>query len=137
MNLAFKKKKSNSQKSLNVSSNGHPESFNILSIYHNPFILFGTNPFKNMLQILHLQILKHVNLKVKTLFYKIKSIYVLVLCAVYCVFVGNSMDSSPPGSSVNEILQASTGVGCHALLQGVFLTDPGMNLCILHCRQIL
>ena len=32
-----------------------------------------------------------------------------------------------------------TGVGCHALLQGIFLTQ-GLNLCLLHllhCRQIL
>ena len=32
----------------------------------------------------------------------------------------------------------STGVGCHALLQGIFLTQ-GSNLCfllLLHCRQI-
>ena len=27
-----------------------------------------------------------------------------------------------------------TRVGCHALLQGIFLT---LNLCLLHCRQIL
>ena len=33
----------------------------------------------------------------------------------------------------------NTGVGCHALLQGIFLTqglNPGL-LCLLHCRQIL
>ena len=29
-----------------------------------------------------------------------------------------------------------TGVGCHSLLQGIFLTQ-GLNLCLLHCRQIL
>ena len=29
-----------------------------------------------------------------------------------------------------------TGVGCHALLQGIFLTQ-GLNLGLLHCRQIL
>ena len=28
------------------------------------------------------------------------------------------------------------GVGCHFLLQGIFLTQ-GSNLCVLHCRQIL
>ena len=38
---------------------------------------------------------------------------------------------SPPGSSVHGILQARTGVGCHALLQGIFLTQ-GSNLCFLH-----
>ena len=33
----------------------------------------------------------------------------------------------------------NTGVGCHALLQGIFLTQ-GLNPCLLwllHCRQIL
>ena len=33
----------------------------------------------------------------------------------------------------------NTGVGCHALLKGIFLTQ-GLNpwlLCLLHCRQIL
>ena len=30
----------------------------------------------------------------------------------------------------------NTGVGCHRLLQGIFLTQ-GSNLCFLHCRQIL
>ena len=41
------------------------------------------------------------------------------------------MDCSPPGSSVHEIFQArNTGVGCHFLLQGTFLTQ-GWNLCLL------
>ena len=31
--------------------------------------------------------------------------------------------------------QACLRVGCHALLKGVFLTQ-GLNLCLLHCRQI-
>ena len=30
----------------------------------------------------------------------------------------------------------NTGVGCHSLLQGIFLTQ-GSNLCLLHCRWIL
>ena len=30
----------------------------------------------------------------------------------------------------------NTGVGCHSLLQGIFLTQ-GSNLHLLHCRQIL
>ena len=30
----------------------------------------------------------------------------------------------------------NTGVGCHTLLQGIFLTQ-GLNPCLLHCRQIL
>ena len=45
------------------------------------------------------------------------------------------MDCSPPGSSVPRIFQ-NTGVGCHFLLQGSFLTQ-GSNLGLLHCRRIL
>ena len=45
-------------------------------------------------------------------------------------------DCSLPGSSVHGILQATTGVGCHSLLQGIFLIQ-GLNLGLLHCRQIL
>ena len=44
-------------------------------------------------------------------------------------------------SSVHGILQAfskacNSGVGCHSLLQGIFLTQ-GSNLGLLNCRQIL
>ena len=45
------------------------------------------------------------------------------------------MDCSPPGSSVHGISPGkNTGVGCHALLQGIFPTQ-GSNphlLCVLH-----
>ena len=41
------------------------------------------------------------------------------------------MDCSPPGSSVHGISQARTGVGGHALLQGIFPTQ-GSNLHLLH-----
>ena len=41
------------------------------------------------------------------------------LCPTLC----NPVDCSPPGSSVHGIPQArNTGVGCHFLLQGIFLT---------------
>ena len=47
------------------------------------------------------------------------------------------MDCSPPGSSVHgDSPGKNTGVGCHALLQGIFLTQ-GLNPGLLHCRQIL
>ena len=39
------------------------------------------------------------------------------------------VDCSLPGSSVHGILP--TGVGCHALLQGIFPTQ-GLNLHLLH-----
>ena len=34
------------------------------------------------------------------------------------------------------ILQANTGVGCHALLQGIF-SARGLNPGLLHCRRLL
>ena len=53
-----------------------------------------------------------------------------------CLTVCDPMDCSPPGSSVHEIdsPDKNIGVGCHALLQGIFLTE-GSNpylLCLLH-----
>ena len=35
-----------------------------------------------------------------------------------------------------DSLGKNTGVGCHALFQGIFLTQ-GLNLCLLYCRWIL
>ena len=47
------------------------------------------------------------------------------------------MDCSLPGSSVHGIFPGkSTGVSCHFLLQGIFLTQ-GLNPGLLHCRQTL
>ena len=47
------------------------------------------------------------------------------------------MDCSLPGSSVHgDSSGKNTGVGCHFLFQGVFLTQE-LNPHLLHCRQIL
>ena len=47
------------------------------------------------------------------------------------------MDYSPPGSSVHgDSPSKNTGVGCHALLQGIFSTQ-GLNPGPPHCKQIL
>ena len=47
------------------------------------------------------------------------------------------MDCSPPGTSVQgDSPDKNTGVGCHALLQGIFPTQ-GLNPGLPHCRQIL
>ena len=55
------------------------------------------------------------------------------LCPTLC----NPMDWSPPGSSVHgDSPGKNTGVGCHALLQGIFPTQ-GSNIVLMHCRQIL
>ena len=47
------------------------------------------------------------------------------------------MDGSPPGSFVHrDSPDKNTGVGCHALLQGIFPTQ-GFNPGLPHCKQIL
>ena len=61
------------------------------------------------------------------------------MCSVtqLCLTLWDPVDYSLPGSSVHgDSPGKNTGVGCHALLQGIFPTqglDPGL----LHCRQIL
>ena len=50
----------------------------------------------------------------------------LCLVAQSCLTLCNPMDCSPPGSSVHgDFPGKNTGVGCHALLQGI---DPRMAL---------
>ena len=62
---------------------------------------------------------------------------VCVLCAnslQSCLTLCNPLDCSPPGSSVHvDSPGRNTGVGCHALLQGVFSTQ-GSNSDLPHCR---
>ena len=57
----------------------------------------------------------------------------LQLCLILC----KPMDCSPPGSSVHgDSSGKNTGVGCHALLQGIFPTQR-LNPGLLHFRRIL
>ena len=52
----------------------------------------------------------------------------LQLCPILC----NPIDCSPPGSSVHgDSPGENTGVGCHALLQGIFPTQ-GSKLWVLY-----
>ena len=54
-----------------------------------------------------------------------------------CPTLCNPMDCSSPDSSVHgDSSGKNTGVGCNALLQGIFLTQ-GSNLGLMHCRWIL
>ena len=48
------------------------------------------------------------------------------------------MDCSLPGSSVRGILQGeNTGMGCHFLLQGIFLIhELNLGLLCLLCQQV-
>jgi len=64
-------------------------------------------------------------------------------CAVLCLVTQwwptlcDPMDCSMPGSSVHEDSPGkNTGVGCHALLQGIFPTQ-GSNPGLWYCRWIL
>ena len=62
-----------------------------------------------------------------------------MLCLVTqsCPTLCDPMDCSPPGSSVHgDSPGKNTGVGFHALLQGISPTQE-LNPCLSHCRQIL
>ena len=62
---------------------------------------------------------------------------VLFLVAQSYLTICDPIDCSPPGSSVHgDSSGKNTGVGCHALLQGIFPTQ-GSNPGLLHCRWIL
>ena len=53
------------------------------------------------------------------------------MCALSRLTLCDPMDYSPPRSSVRAIFQArNTEVGCHFLLQGIFLSQ-GLNPCLL------
>ena len=65
------------------------------------------------------------------------SINVLCLVAQLCPTLCDPMDCSSPGSSVHgDSPGKNIGVGCHALLQGIFLTK-GWKPGLLNCRWIL
>ena len=65
------------------------------------------------------------------------SLKVKVKVTQSCLTLCHPMDCSPPGSSVQgDSPGKNTGVGCHALLQGIFQTQES-NQGLLHCRQIL
>ena len=73
---------------------------------------------------------------INLVFIKHSVLFVLCLVAQSCPLC-DPMDWSPPGSSVyGDFPGKNTGVCCHALLQGIFLTQ-GLNSDLLHCRQIL
>ena len=60
----------------------------------------------------------------------------LYLVAQLCPSLCDPMDCSLPGSSIHEDSPGkNTGVGCHALLQGIFPTQ-GLNPGLRHCRHI-
>ena len=63
--------------------------------------------------------------------------YVLCLVVQSCLTLFNPMDCGLPGSFVHgDSPGKNTGVGCHALLQGIFPTQ-GSNAGLPHCGKIL
>ena len=59
------------------------------------------------------------------------------LVAQFCLTLCNPMDCSPPGTSIlGDSPGKNTGVGCHALFQGIF-PSQGLNPGFSHCKQIL
>ena len=64
---------------------------------------------------------------------------VLCLVSQSCPTLCDPMDYSPPDSSVHgDSPGKTTGVGCHAFLQGIFpIQDQGSNPGLLLCRWIL
>ena len=73
------------------------------------------------------------------MYMKIHNVSVAVLCLVtqLCQLFATPADCSPPGPSVHgDSSGNNTGVGCHALLQGILLTQ-GLNPGLPHCRRIL
>ena len=63
--------------------------------------------------------------------------YVLHLVAQLHLTLCDPMDCSQPGFSVHGNSPGkNTGVGCHALLQGIFPLE-GSKPGLLHCRWIL
>ena len=58
-------------------------------------------------------------------------------CTLSCPTLCNPMDCKLPGSSIHgDSPSKNTGMGCHALLQGIF-PNQGLNPGLLHCRRIL
>ena len=69
----------------------------------------------------------HVNLVSRS---QVKNVRAWCRSAVSNSLQPQAMDCSSPGSSVHgESPGKNTGVGCHFLLQGIFLTQ-GLNLCL-------
>ena len=67
------------------------------------------------------------------------SLCVCVMCLVtqLCLTLFDLMDCNPPGSSIHEDSPGkNTGLGSHALLQGIFPIQ-GSNPGLPHCRRIL
>ena len=64
-------------------------------------------------------------------------VFCACLVAQSCLTLWDPMDCNLPGSSAHgDFPGKNTGVGCHALIQGIFLAQ-GSNPGLPHCRWIL
>ena len=69
--------------------------------------------------------------------YNFRKMCLLCLATQSCLTFCKPMDCSPPGSSVHgDSPGRKTGVGFHALLQGIFPTQRSYSS-LLHCSWIL
>ena len=65
------------------------------------------------------------------------SVHRMCLLTQSCLTLCDPMNCNPPSSSVRgDSPDKTTGVGCHAPLQGIFPTQ-GLNPGLPHCRRIL
>ena len=123
----------------------------ILNCYNNsikklPFLFSslwrnqGSERLSNLCNVTQLMCGKNEYVKIMWIFYVINSfVKAAVLCLVTqsCLTLCDPMDCIPLVSSVHgDSLGKNTGVGCHALLQGIFPTQ-GLNPDLSHCRWIL
>ena len=89
--------------------------------------------FKNFLIKIHrnmVQLQSHIQK------YNYAHMHVCAKMCQSCLTLCNLMASSLLGSSPWDFLEKYTGVGCHFLLQGIFLTQ-GSNPCILHLPALV
>ena len=100
----------------------------------------GSERLSNLPKVTQLMCGKSEYVKIMWIIYVINSfVKAAVLCLVTqsCLSLCDPMDCSPPGSSVyGDSPGKNTGVGCHALLQGIFPTQ-GLNPGLSHCKWIL
>ena len=84
-----------------------------------------------------LDMTERLSFSVFTLGFSICVCVCVCLVTQSCPTLCDRMNCSLPGSSVpRDSPGKNTGVGCHALLQGIFPTQRS-NLGLLHCRQSL
>ena len=125
----------NGQKRLVMNSKKHPFHFYALELFKE----LGTKDVHIALSTYEITMVLRANSRKHDKFITSEYHNSAVLCLVTqsCPTLCHPMGCSPPGSFVHgDSPGKNTGVGCYALLQGIFPTQ-GSNPGLLHCRQIL